>query len=128
MMHHRLAQRAVVASLQSREDADAVLGRIVGQLRTENISARGEKVGQANELLAGRARLDTVGPADDEGYAMSAVENVCFVPAEVGTRVVSFGGQFIELRFRRTSVVAGENDECAPGEAVPVERCQHLSH
>src|SRR5438094_6307910 len=122
MMHHRLAQRAVVASLQSRKDADAVLGRIVGQLRAKNISARGEKVGQANELLAGRARFDTTGPADDEGNAMSAVENVRLVPAEVVTRIVSFRGQLIELRFRRTTVVAGDNDECAPGNAVPVER------
>src|SRR2546423_5152955 len=126
MMHHRLAQRAVVASLQSREDADAVLGRIVGQLRTEKISARGEKVGQANELIAGRALFDMARPADDEGNAMSAVENVRLVSAEVVTRVVSFRGQFIELCFRRTTVVAGDYDECAPGEAVPVERCQHL--
>src|SRR5882762_11456360 len=118
MMHHGLAQRAVVESVQSREDADAVLGRIVGQLRTENISAGGEKVGQANELMAGRARFDTTGPADDEGNAMSAVENVRLVSAEVVTRVVSFRGQFIELRFRRTTVVAGDNDESAPGEAV----------
>src|SRR5438132_3870927 len=118
MMHHRLAQRAGVASLQSREDADAVLGRIVGQLRAKNISARGEKVGQANELSAGRARFDMAGPADNEGNAMSAVENVRLVPAEVVTRVVSFGGQFIELRFRRTSVVAGDNDDCALGKVV----------
>src|SRR5207302_11162507 len=113
MMHHRLAQRAGVASLQSREDADAVLGGIVGQVRAENISARGEKVGQANELLAGRARFDRAGPADDKGNAMAAVENVRLVPAEMVTRVVSFRGQFIELCFRRTTVVAGENDDCA---------------
>src|SRR5438445_5954752 len=100
MMHHRLAQRAIVASLQSRENADAVLGGIVGQLRTENINARGEKVGQANELMAGGARFDMSGPADDERNAMAAVENVRFVPAEMVTRVVSFRGQFIELRFR----------------------------
>src|SRR5947207_2499033 len=109
MVHDRLAARFVVASLQRRKQAHAVFGGIVGQLRTEDVRARGEKVGQADELIAGGAILDMAGPADDERNAMPAVKNIRLGSAEVVARIVSFGHEFVELRLRRATVVCGHS-------------------
>ena len=92
MVHDGLAKRAFVPSLHCRKEADAVFGGIVGQLRAEDVRASGEKVGEADELIADRAGLDTAGPADDERNAMPAVKNIRLGSAEVVVRVVSLGG------------------------------------
>ena len=84
------AERRVDASAQTVIETDG--GRIVGQLRAEDVRASGEKVGEADELIADRAGLDTAGPADDERNAMPAVKNIRLGSAEVVARVVSLGG------------------------------------
>src|SRR5438093_1030614 len=127
MMHDGLAKRVFVPSLQCRKEADAVFGGIVGQLRIEDVRAGGEQIGEADELIAGSAGLDTAGPADDERNAMPALKNIRLGSAEMVARVVSLGGQFVELRLRRATVVTGENYQRVFGKTCPVERSQNLA-
>src|SRR5881397_3893209 len=121
MVHDHLAKRSFVASLQRGKQTHAVFGGVVGQLRSEDVRARGEKVGQADDLIAGAAGFDMAGPADDERDAMAAVKNIRFGSAEVVARIVSLGGEFVELRLRRAAVVAAEDEQRVFGNNVLLE-------
>src|SRR5437667_3422455 len=119
MMHDRLAERAFIRTPQRGEKAHAIFGGIVRKLRAEDVRAGGEKVGQADQLLAGGAGFDMAGPADDERNAMPAVKNIRLCSTEVVAGVVTFGVEFVELSLRRTAVVAGEDPPAAPGKTLP---------
>src|SRR5207245_154298 len=99
-----------------------VFGGIVGQPRTEDVHTRGEKVGQADELIAGGVGNDMAGPSDDERNAMPAVKNIRLAAAEVVARVVPLGDEFVELRLGRASIVAGENHQRTSGKFILIER------
>src|SRR5881396_3691194 len=127
MMHNRLAQRSFVPSLERGVETHAVFGGIVGQVRTEDLRAGGEQIGEADQLVACGASFDVAGPADDERNAMPAVKNVRLGAAEMVAWVVSLGFELVELRLGRATVVAGENHKRAFDQSVLVERSQNLA-
>src|SRR5439155_19051541 len=127
MVHDGLAERSFVPTLQRREKAHAVFSGMVGQLRTEDVRARGEKVGQADELVRGGAGFDMAGPANNERNAMPAVKYVRLGSAEVVAWVVPLGVEFVELRLGRAAVVAGEDHQRASGQIMLIECSEELA-
>src|SRR5687768_12320907 len=125
MMDERFPQRLRGTAFERWQNADAVLGGGDGQLLAKDLSAGGEEVVQADELIACAASLYVTWPTDEKRDAMATVEDVGLRPAKSRAGIVALHKKLIELRFRRTTVIAGENDQRVVGQSEPVERVQH---
>ena len=72
LMDGRLADRALRGSQQVGQDADAVLGGVVGQLGADDFGAGGQQVVETDRVVADAAGLDLAGPAGEERLAVAA--------------------------------------------------------
>ena len=118
--------RRVGPAQEGRHQAHAVLARPVGQLRADDLRARGQHIGQADQLVRDAARGDPARPSDDERDVVAAVVNVGLVAPEHVARVMPLGEQRREVGLRRAPVVAGQEDQGVLRQAVAVEGLEQL--
>src|SRR5262249_40935743 len=95
VVHSGFAERAPGRAEQVGQKVHAVLARALRQRRPDDPRAGGQQVGQADRVVAGRARLDPAWPARDERDAVAPLEDVGLVAAERAARVVTLADELI---------------------------------
>ena len=83
MVDNRFAEGRLIFPGQGGENADTVFAGIVGIVGPNHISAGGEQVGGADDLVAPGAGFHFGWPLSDEGDAVTTLVDVRFVSAEV---------------------------------------------
>ena len=102
---------------QSWQHARAVLARSPGQGGADDLCDRRHEVGLAGGQVAPGSRRNDAGPAHHERHPVAAFPNVALPPGQVGAGQVAV----LAHRLHRRPVVAREDDDRLPGDAVPVE-------
>ena len=89
MVDNRFAEGRLIFPGQGGENADTVFAGIVGIVGPNNISAGGEEVGGADDLVAPGACFYLGRPLGNKGDAMTTFVDVRFVSAEVEMGLVT---------------------------------------
>ena len=100
MVNDGLMDRTFGAAFENGQDAHAVLARVVGQLRTDDLRACRQKISEPDGLIRFRAGFHLRRPADDERDVMAPFEDVGLGAAEDVAGVVALGSQLVELGLR----------------------------
>ena len=114
------------AAAKCGQEADTVFARIARQGMPDDLSYGCEQIDLADELIAGGSRGNLPWPAGNQRDTQPTFEEVGLVAAERPVGMVSVCGQLVELRLRRTAVVACKQDERLVSELVPIE-CARIS-
>ena len=104
-----------VRPLEQRQQAEAVLTRVVRQLSAEDISDGGDEVCVMYKLSANAAGLYHRWPANDERLAMAAFMHVGFIASQRSARKMPAGFEILGTCVGREPVIAGEEDQCVVG-------------
>src|SRR5690606_30111769 len=67
------------------------------------------------------------GPAGDKGYPVASLVDIGLMAAINVAWMMAHGSQFFEVRFRRTAVITGKNDQGLSADTVFLKGCDHLS-
>jgi len=113
------------------QHVEAVLGVALRQRHMENARERRQHVGEADDLVAHRARGDSAGPANDERLPETAFPLGVLAAAQrtVDRQARTHGRRCgLVARIRHAAVVAGENDQRIVGQLELVELFDDLPH
>ena len=112
---------------QDGQQVEAVFGSRVGQLRADDRRAGGHHVGEADQLIGHRSRLDAAGPARDERDAVAALPLIALHPAPRPRAVVLVIGAHVDRRGGLGPVVAGEDHQRVVRHAESLESAHQLA-
>ena len=125
LQDHMVPHRRPGCRLGERpEHAVAVFGSTLRQRHPENLGARGDHVGQPDNLVTHGAGGNVSGPADKERFAEAALVFGVLASAERpvdGEAGIERADDVLALSVDDAAVVAREHDQRVVGERQPVE-------
>ena len=110
--------RGISLAERRGEEAEAVLGRFVGQGVTQQLRASGEYVGEREGSVTGMAGRNTFGPAHHERNPVPAFPDVSLLAPIRSAGRVARRDESLPVRLNGVAVVGGEQDDrvvCDPG-------------